>query len=448
MPKLISTALKAHIAQTVTTLATCWRIVRNDGATYGFTTHDADLFILGVPYLSVAGFSAGAIQSGTTGQVDNLQTLGYFSDTGVRVQDVKNRLFDYASVFLFMVNWRDLTMGQINMRRGWLGETVVAPNGAFAAELRGINQALVQEFGNFFSPLCRNDLGDMHCQVPILAAKWIPSWPVGTGTHMSQMTATTDETRIAVYVATNSGTTWSTEPIWNPAVGALTPDNDIVWQSIEPIRKIAYATQPVDQHNFLSTPLVAAATIGNTAQISITNDVSRGSAIEFSDGINTWSLSFYDDMKRANAVGYIATLLPTSGLNFSYTGVLGPDSYYNIQITNLNSQKGSVTKTGDILGAIVIDNFGDAYLDAGTITWDTGFNAGVTVELKTYNPTAQQVTTYLGLMMPVTAGDRFFYYPGCDKRRDTCVKKFNNIRNFRGEPDIPGIDKMLSYPDS
>jgi uncharacterized phage protein (TIGR02218 family) len=31
---------------------------------------------------------------------------------------------------------------------------------------------------------------------------------------------------------------------------------------------------------------------------------------------------------------------------------------------------------------------------------------------------------------------------GCDKSANTCVTKFNNIVNFRGEPHIPGIEKL------
>jgi uncharacterized phage protein (TIGR02218 family) len=35
---------------------------------------------------------------------------------------------------------------------------------------------------------------------------------------------------------------------------------------------------------------------------------------------------------------------------------------------------------------------------------------------------------------------------GCDKRPDTCRLKFANYDNFRGFPDIPGEDWLMSYP--
>jgi uncharacterized phage protein (TIGR02218 family) len=48
----------------------------------------------------------------------------------------------------------------------------------------------------------------------------------------------------------------------------------------------------------------------------------------------------------------------------------------------------------------------------------------------------------------IQVGDTFTYAPGCDKTRETCCNKFNNILNFRGFPDIPGMDQYLYYPDA
>jgi uncharacterized phage protein (TIGR02218 family) len=42
----------------------------------------------------------------------------------------------------------------------------------------------------------------------------------------------------------------------------------------------------------------------------------------------------------------------------------------------------------------------------------------------------------------VQVGDKLSIYAGCDKRRETCFTKFNNVINFRGEPDLPGLDAI------
>ncbi|MEJ8631220.1 DUF2163 domain-containing protein [Sphingomonas sp. I4] len=35
---------------------------------------------------------------------------------------------------------------------------------------------------------------------------------------------------------------------------------------------------------------------------------------------------------------------------------------------------------------------------------------------------------------------------GCDKRLETCLSRFANVVNFRGEPFLPGIDLLTRYP--
>lgn len=48
----------------------------------------------------------------------------------------------------------------------------------------------------------------------------------------------------------------------------------------------------------------------------------------------------------------------------------------------------------------------------------------------------------------ISAGDTVRITVGCDKTVETCRLKFDNIRNFRGFPHIPGEDWLMSYPSS
>ncbi|MEM8979391.1 MAG: DUF2163 domain-containing protein [Pseudomonadota bacterium] len=43
-------------------------------------------------------------------------------------------------------------------------------------------------------------------------------------------------------------------------------------------------------------------------------------------------------------------------------------------------------------------------------------------------------------------GDDVFVHAGCDKAFSTCAAKFQNVPNFRGFPDIPGSDWLLTHP--
>lgn len=90
----------------------------------------------------------------------------------------------------------------------------------------------------------------------------------------------------------------------------------------------------------------------------------------------------------------------------------------------------------------------DGWFALGGLTWTAGSNAGRTQEVKHWTQSTATIELYLPSPYAMEVGDRFEVYPGCDKRRDTCVDKFANIINFRGTPDIPGQDLLTSYPDA
>jgi uncharacterized phage protein (TIGR02218 family) len=46
----------------------------------------------------------------------------------------------------------------------------------------------------------------------------------------------------------------------------------------------------------------------------------------------------------------------------------------------------------------------------------------------------------------VESGCRVELREGCDKRFETCVSRFANAANFRGEPHLPGNDLLTRYP--
>jgi uncharacterized phage protein (TIGR02218 family) len=82
------------------------------------------------------------------------------------------------------------------------------------------------------------------------------------------------------------------------------------------------------------------------------------------------------------------------------------------------------------------------YFSGGEVEWLTGANAGRRMEIKEFSNT--QFTLVLPMPNNIVAGDTFNAVAGCDKTFETCVAKFNNAVNFRGEPHVPGMDKMLA----
>lgn len=165
--KTMSAPFAAHLAGDVSSLATCWKIIRTDGVRYHFTDHDQDIIFDGDLYKAQAGYERSAINSDSSMSVDNLDVSGVFDSQDIREEDLRAGLFDGAEVFVFLVNWADLSMGQIALRRGWFGEVTLKENGVFLTELRGMTQALSKTIGGLFTPECRTDLGDTKCKVDL-----------------------------------------------------------------------------------------------------------------------------------------------------------------------------------------------------------------------------------------------------------------------------------------
>jgi uncharacterized phage protein (TIGR02218 family) len=89
--------------------------------------------------------------------------------------------------------------------------------------------------------------------------------------------------------------------------------------------------------------------------------------------------------------------------------------------------------------------FASGYFSGGHLTWDSGENQGLSMDVRSFDGEAFVLTEPMSY--EITAGDQYSIYPGCDKTRATCAGKFNNIVNFRGFPDIPGRDALVKGPE-
>ncbi len=95
-----------------------------------------------------------------------------------------------------------------------------------------------------------------------------------------------------------------------------------------------------------------------------------------------------------------------------------------------------------------LGGYADGWFSAGRLTWQSGANAGLAMEVKIHRHTGGVVrlTLWQAMAAPVAAGDAFAVTAGCDKQFSTCRDRFANAANFRGFPHIPGNDFVLSYP--
>lgn len=173
--KTVTVAMKAHLNQEVTSLCTCWKITRTDSVVMTFTDHDEDITFQGFTYLATGGYERSAISTSASFAVDNVDVNGIIDSDLISEADLRNGVYDYAAVEMFIVNWADLSMGSIKIRRGWFGEVTITPSGMFTVELRGLTQLLSNNVGEYFTPECGADLGDKRCRVMIDPPTRVPN---------------------------------------------------------------------------------------------------------------------------------------------------------------------------------------------------------------------------------------------------------------------------------
>ncbi len=171
MPKSISTALAAHYAGSVTTLAILIKITRTDGVILAVTNHDTDITYLSQLYSSKANMDPSSIATNSTMSVDNLDMHGALLSVGITEADIESGLWDNAEIRIYRVNWADLSMGDEKLIRGWIGQISIGRND-FKNELRSLAQKLQNSIGEIVSVNCKADLFDSRCKILEIEGTW------------------------------------------------------------------------------------------------------------------------------------------------------------------------------------------------------------------------------------------------------------------------------------
>ncbi len=83
------------------------------------------------------------------------------------------------------------------------------------------------------------------------------------------------------------------------------------------------------------------------------------------------------------------------------------------------------------------------YFKYGLITFKSGKNKERKIEVKQSN--GSNIILNTKLFFSPEVGDRFEITAGCNKKFSTCIEKFNNAINFRGEPNLPRTTKIYKF---
>lgn len=80
----------------------------------------------------------------------------------------------------------------------------------------------------------------------------------------------------------------------------------------------------------------------------------------------------------------------------------------------------------------------------GRLVWFGGANAGL--ETVIARSDGKEIWLSAAPSFAIEGRPLIELVEGCDKRLDTCLSRFGNVVNFRGEPFLPGIDLLTRYP--
>ena len=166
--KSLPSGLAAHIATRDTTIATALKITRADGEVFGFTTHDTDDVVAGVPYRANPGLEVTDIALSADAAVGNLQLTTLHDGTVFTLAEVQNGVWSNASFLIFRYNWSNPADGIDILLAGTVGEFQLRQN-TISAELRDLRQYLQQSVGDASSKTCRARLGDARCKKNLAA---------------------------------------------------------------------------------------------------------------------------------------------------------------------------------------------------------------------------------------------------------------------------------------
>lgn len=161
--RALDPAFAAHIASGETTLCTCWRLARNDGAILGFTDHDSTLAFGGTTYAPTGGADGGEVAAKLGGAADSSEIVGVLSSAAITEDDIRLGRYAGAEVETWRVNWRDASVRNL-LRRDTLGE-ITREDGFFRAELRSAQQVLNRKQGRLYQSLCGTSLGTSPCGI-------------------------------------------------------------------------------------------------------------------------------------------------------------------------------------------------------------------------------------------------------------------------------------------
>jgi hypothetical protein len=400
----------------------------------GFTSFERDLIWNNIRLHARTGSVPTAAAATSDFSVSSREVQALLDSDQIVAQDIEEGLYSGAEYEHFEVNYQNLAQGRNVLLYGRLGD-IRWGDQAFMAEGLGLKSLLTQEQGPRCSVTCRAELGtriqdtwnDRYgCKVRLDPVGWQPLQQHAAGIPFDAnvgMIVKPSTYNGFYYVALTAGQTGLTEPTWPTVLGGTVSDGGVTWEARQALVKPGTITSVTDRRQF-----------ADYNRVEPTGWFTHG-LLTFLDGPNA---GFSSEVKSYLRASYPITLVDTVSGYFYVTG----DQTANFQIGDIITLFGSTAKDGEYTVTAVLYEAGPNRTRVtvtepisnntpdGSIQWRP---AGFTLRDSTYRD--------------ISVGQSYIVEVGCDKRVETCIDKFDNVHNFRGEPYLPGVHRAIRFPD-
>ena len=142
--------------------------------------------------------------------------------------------------------------------------------------------------------------------------------------------------------------------------------------------------------------------------------------------------------------------LLTRPIGATYT----PSCRYDFCDAECGVAAASVTVAGQVTSVTDRRSFADSarteaegVFTDGLLTWTSGANHGQSFEVAAWDSVLKSFKLWLPAQSEIAVGDAYTVMAGCDKHFSTCRTRFANGTRYGGFPYLPGVGKILDYPD-
>lgn len=292
MTRYTDASLKAAFATRLTKLAWLVTITREDGTSISMTSHDKDLVVDSVTYKADAGFILGTLTAGINEIISSGEIEINFSDTSdFQPADVLADLYENARVQIRVCDWSNVGLGGELFQAGYIETFEATDRNAIRFYIKGLLHKGRQLQTDIYTPVCRADLGDARCRLPLYPSTNLTdvqrstAYAVGDYVWKSQSGAYDNR----VYQCSVAGTTSASDVTYSRTVTDTITDGTAEFKCEESWGREATVASVTDQFNFAITVTESRAVDGWFA-LGVIVWLTGDNAGRF-DQVSTWTQS-------------------------------------------------------------------------------------------------------------------------------------------------------------